>query len=127
MAIAHNLESAGTATAGTIIGTDRPCRSESNDSPAGSAKCAAATSGAADTVHTWMSASRVYQNEHHNLHATDRVQRVHDAFNPERRRPTMCGMFVSTAASTGAASVQRASFTVCRMVPCARSNTICHR
>ena len=123
MAIARGFESAGTATARATIGTARACGSESNDPPAGSAECAAASCGATNTVHTWMHASRVYQNEHHNLHAADSVQCMHDAFNPERRRPTMCGMLVSTAASAGAASIQRASFTVCRMVSGARSHT----
>ena len=73
MAFVDGFESAGTATTRTTTGTARTCGSESNDSPAGSAKCTTAPSGTASTVHAWVCASRMYQNEYHNLHATDSV------------------------------------------------------
>ena len=73
MAFVSGPESAGTATARTTIGTARTCRSESNDSPASSAECAAASFGTANTVHAWVFASRMYQNEHHNIYATNSV------------------------------------------------------
>ena len=73
MAFVSGLESAGTATTRTTIGTARTCGSESNDSPASSAECAAASFGTANTVHAWVFASRMYQDEHYNLHATDSV------------------------------------------------------
>ena len=73
MAFDSDPESAGTAAARTTSGTARTCRSESNDSPAGSAECATASFGNANTVYAWVFASRMYQNEHHNIYATNSV------------------------------------------------------
>ena len=73
MAFDSDPASAGPAAARTTSGTARTCRSKSNDSPASSAECAAASFGTANTVHAWVFASRMYQNEYHNLHATNSV------------------------------------------------------
>ena len=73
MAFDGDPKPAGTAAARATNGTARTCRSESNDSPAGSAECATASFGNANTVYAWVFASRMHQDEYHNLHATDSV------------------------------------------------------
>ena len=73
MAFVGDFESAGTATARTTSGTARTCGSESIDSPAGSAKCTTVPSGTASTVHACVCASRMHQDEHHNIYSTDSV------------------------------------------------------